>query len=77
MWKNNAKYVKMVYLSDVNKFSRYPMALRMVITLDQADMDKKGNSALLELFSWMLSFSQRMSKVRMNVNDKREARKNR
>lgn len=32
-WKNHGKSVKMLYLSDVNKFSRYAMAVRMVINL--------------------------------------------
>jgi hypothetical protein len=30
----HGKSVKLVYISDVNKFSRYPMAARMVINLN-------------------------------------------
>ncbi len=34
MWKKYSKYIKLVYLSDINQFSRYPMALRMTINLN-------------------------------------------
>jgi hypothetical protein len=48
----------MVYLSDHNKFSRYPMALRMVMNISQ-DMNP--------LLVWMLNFVDKMSKLKMGV----------
>ena len=33
-WKKHGKSVKLVYISDVNKFSRYPMAVRMVMNMN-------------------------------------------
>lgn len=52
----------MVYLSDHNKFSRYPMALRMVINLSQDPTP---------LLNWMINFIDKMSKVKMGLGEKR------
>ncbi len=69
--------MKLLYLSDINKFSRYPMALRMVINLSEDDLDKGKCDGLISLLEWMVAFVDRMSKVRMPVMDKKEAKKKR
>lgn len=61
--------MKLVYISDVNKFSRYPMAVRMVINLNTED--------LIPMVEWLIAFVDRMAKVRMSVGEKREAEKKR
>ena len=68
LWKEYGKNVKMVYMSDVNRYSRYPMTVRMVLNLSK-DM--------LPLVQWLLNYVDRMSKIRMSSGERREARKRR
>lgn len=58
-WKAHGKSVRLVYISDVNKFSRYPMAVRMVMSLNEDD--------ILPMFEWLMSFVDRMSKAKMSI----------
>jgi len=57
--------VKMVYMSDVNRYSRYPMTVRMVINLGKD---------VLPLVQWLLAYVDRMSRIRMSSGERREAR---
>lgn len=59
----------MVYISDVNKFSRYPMAVRMVINLHKEDLSP--------MLDWLINFIDRMAKVRMNKGQQKQAEKRR
>lgn len=45
-----------MYLSNHNKFSRYPLAVRMVVILSN-ETDK--------MIEWLIGFVDRMSKVKM------------
>ena len=47
----------MVYMSDMNQFSRYPMTCRMVLTL---------GSDVVPLLQWLIAYVDRMSKIRMS-----------
>lgn len=47
----------MVYMSDVNQYSRYPMTVRMVINLGKD---------VLPMVKWLISYVDRMSKIRMS-----------
>lgn len=58
----------MVYMSDVNSYSRYPMTVRMVVNLGKD---------LIPLVSWLIAYVDRMSKTRMTSGERREARKRR
>lgn len=58
----------MVYMSDVNQFSRYPMTVRLVVTLGRD---------VLPMVRWLLGYVDRMSKARMSSGERREARKRR
>ena len=58
-WKQHGKSVKLVYISDVNKFSRYPMAVRMVINLNEDD--------ILPMLEWLINFVDRMAKAKMSI----------
>lgn len=60
-----------MYLSDINKFSRYPMALRMVINLSDEDLVKNQGQGILNLLEWTMTFVDRISKTRQSVVDKR------
>lgn len=60
-----------MYLSDINKFSRYPMALRMVINLSDEDLAKNQGQGILNLLEWTMTFVDRISKTRQSVVDKR------
>jgi hypothetical protein len=60
-----------MYLSDINKFSRYPMALRMVINLSDEDLAKNQGQGILSLLEWTMTFVDRISKTRQSVVDKR------
>ena len=62
MWKEHGKHVKMVYMSDVNRFSRYPMTVRMVINLCDD---------IIPLVEWLISYIDRMSKARMTSGERR------
>lgn len=53
----------MVYISDVNKFSRYPMAVRMVINLNKDDLPP--------MLEWLISFIDRVSKFKMNIGERK------
>lgn len=55
-------------MSDVNKFSRYPMTVRMVINLGKD---------VLPLVEWLISYVDRMSKARMSSGERKEAKKRR
>jgi hypothetical protein len=68
LWKEHGRSVKLVYLSDVNQFSRYQMTVRMVINLGKD---------VLPLVQWLLGYVDRMSKARMTSGERREARKRR
>lgn len=68
LWKEHGKNVKMVYMSDVNQFSRYPMTVRMVLYLGKD---------LLPLVHWLLAYVDRMAKIRMSSGERKEARKRR
>jgi hypothetical protein len=46
----------MVYMSDVNSSSRYPMTVRMVINLGKD---------LIPLVGWLINYVDRMAKTRM------------
>lgn len=59
----HGKSVKLVYISDVNKFSRYPLAVRMVINLNQQDVPP--------MLEWLMSFVDRMAKVKMGQGEKK------
>ena len=52
----------MVYMSDVNRFSRYPMTVRMVINLCDD---------IIPLVEWLISYIDRMSKARMTSGERR------
>ncbi len=67
-WKEYGRSVKMVYMSDVNQFSRYPMTVRMVLVLGKD---------VLPMLGWLVSYVDRMSKIRMSSGERREARKRR
>lgn len=58
----------MLYLSDVNKYSRYAMAVRMVVNV---------GGDLGVLVEWLMGFVDRMAKIRMSVGERREARRKR
>lgn len=60
IWKEYGKSVKLVYISDVNKFSRYPMAVRMVMLLNEKDIPA--------MVDWLMSFVDRMAKIKQNAN---------
>lgn len=68
LWRDHGKSVKMVYLSDVNKFSRYSMAVRMVINI---------GPDVLPLVEWLMSFVDRMAKARISLGERKEAKKKR
>lgn len=68
LWKEHARSVKMVYMSDVNAYSRYPMTVRMVINLGRD---------VLPLLAWLVAYVDRMAKTRMTSGERREARKRR
>ena len=53
------------------------MALRMVINIPAEEIDKNKGQGLLLLLDWLINFVDRMSKVRMSVTEKREAKKKR
>lgn len=57
LWKEHGRSVKMLYMSDVNRFSRYPMTVRMVINLGRD---------VLPLVEWLITYVDRMSKIRMS-----------
>ena len=57
LWKEHGKSVRMVYMSDVNRFSRYPMTVRMAMYL---------NSDVVPMMQWLMSYVDRMSKTRMS-----------
>lgn len=59
----HGKSVKLVYISDVNKYSRYPMAVRMVINLNEDDLQP--------MLQWLISFVDRMAKVKMSVGERK------
>lgn len=59
-WNKFGKSVKLVYISDVNKFSRYPMAVRMVMALNDTDVPN--------MIDWLMSFVDRMSKAKQSIN---------
>lgn len=44
-------------MSDVNQYSRYPMTVRMIVYL---------NKDILPLIQWLLTYVDRMSKIRMS-----------
>ena len=69
IWMKHGKSVKMVYISDVNKFSRYPLAVRMVMNLNEQDIPP--------MLEWLMSFIERMSKVKMSQGERKEALKKR
>lgn len=52
----------MVYMSDVNRYSRYPMTVRMVLYLGES---------LLPLMQWLINYVDRMSKTRMTSGERR------
>ena len=58
----------MVYMSDVNRYSRYPMTVRMVINLSKD---------ILPMINWLVTYVDRMSKTKMTSGERREARKKR
>ncbi len=58
----------MVYMSDVNRYSRYPMTVRMVINLSKD---------VLPMINWLVTYVDRMSKTKMTSGERREARKKR
>ena len=58
----------MVYMSEVNPYSRYPMTFRMVVNLGKD---------VLPLVGWLITYIDRMSKIRMTSGERREARKRR
>jgi hypothetical protein len=62
LWKEHGKSVKMVYMSDVNSYSRYPMSVRMVINLGKD---------LMPLVGWLITYVDRMSKTRMTSGERR------
>lgn len=62
LWKHHGRSVKMLYLSDINKFSRYSMAVRMVINL---------GDDLPHLLEWLITFVDRMAKLKMTSNERR------
>ena len=49
-------------MSDVNQFSRYPMTVRLVVTLGKD---------VLPMVRWLLAYVDRMSKVRMSSGERR------
>lgn len=68
LWKEHGRSVKMVYMSDVNPYSRYPMTVRMVINLGKD---------VVPLVGWLIAYVDRLSKIRMTSGERREARKRR
>ena len=58
----------MVYMSDVNRYSRYPMTVRMVINLSKD---------ILPMINWLVTYVVRMSKTKMTSGERREERKKR
>lgn len=58
----------MVYMSDVNRFSRYPMAVRLAMNL---------GPDVAPVMEWLMRYVDRMSKARMSSGERREARKRR
>ena len=61
--------MKLVYFSDVNKFSRYPMAIRMVMNMNESDVEP--------MLEWLMSFVERISKAKMSAGERKEALKKR
>jgi len=49
-------------MSDINKYSRYSMAIRMVINIGED---------LLPLLNWVIAFVDRMSKARMSAGERK------
>ena len=62
VWKEHGRSVKMVYMSDVNRYSRYPMTVRMVINLGRD---------VLPLVQWLVGYVDRMSKIRMTSGERK------
>lgn len=58
----------MVYMSDVNRYSRYPMTVRMIVYVGKD---------LLPMVQWLITYVDRMSKIRMSSGERREARRRR
>jgi hypothetical protein len=56
LWKEHGRSVKMVYMSDVNSSSRYPMTVRMVVNLGKD---------VVPLVAWLIGYVDRMAKTRM------------
>ena len=69
VWMKHGKSVKLVYVSDVNKFSRYPMAARLVMNLNEEDIPP--------MLEWMISFVDRLAKMKMSQGERKEALKKR
>jgi len=62
LWKEHGRSVKMVYMSDVNRYSRYPMTVRMVVNLGKD---------VLPLVEWLMNYVDRMSKIRMSSGERK------
>ncbi len=58
----------MLYMSDVNRYSRYPMTVRMVINIGKD---------VVPLVNWLITYVDRMAKARMTSGERREATKRR
>jgi hypothetical protein len=69
VWRRHGRSVRLVYLSDVNKYSRYPMAVRMVLNLNADDV--------VPMLEWLIGFVDRVAKLRMTVGERKEALKKR
>ena len=54
--KEHGRIVKMIYMSDVNTYSQYPMTVRIVVNLGKD---------LLPLVGWLMAYVDRMSKIIM------------
>lgn len=68
-WKQYGKHVRLVYISDVNKFSRYPMAVRMVLTLHP--------TGIIPMLEWLVGFIDRVASIKMGAGERKEAQKKR
>ena len=58
----------MVYLSDMSRYGRYPLTVRMTVVLGKD---------ILPLVEWLIGFIDRMSRLRMSAGERKEARKRR
>ena len=62
LWTKYGKNIKLLYLSTQNKYSRYPLAVRMVLLL---------NSDIMPMIEWLMRFADRIHKLKFSKEERR------